>query len=288
MTYSASRRRACENCARLLAIVAASVVSPCIHALPNEGQRSSPEMDPQEPSEPERASQQDLASFYAAGGCSLQSSALDPGGQPRFRTLRSCGNSALDAKFSAEFARAKSLFSLSPLAVFLDDAGHPNAYAVPPQMTGTRDGGLFFGVQLTRDVVKAFRQAYSNYPAAGEAGLMAIMAHEMGHLVQYQLGLRASVQKYQELHADFISGWYMAWRQANIWGFDIVTEAAVQMAKVGDFDFHNPDHHGTPQERITAFSAGVQQTAHAFALGAHPSPLDAARAGWLTVRNMSF
>ena len=282
MAYSLSRRRACSNCARLFALAALSLAHPCAHALPNEGRKSS-SGDDSEDAESNASIQPHLAIFYANEGCSLKPAALDLNGKPRFKTLSSCGDAALDAKFNAEFSRARTLFSLSPLTLFLDDVSNPNAYAAPPQMTGTPDGGLFFGVTLTQDVVATFRHAYSGYPAAGEAGLMAIMAHEMGHLVQYKLGLHAPAQKYLELHADFIAGWYMAWRQASLSGFDVITEAATEMARVGDFDFQNPDHHGTPNEPIAAFSAGVQQTARALALGGQPSPLDAAKAGWLTV-----
>src|SRR5262249_42632574 len=66
--------------------------------------------------------------------------------------------------------------------------------------------------------------------------------------------LRSKVQtaKLVELHADFMAGIYMAGKKPSI---DLESYAHA-FFKIGDDEFTNPDHHGTPEERYLALKEG--------------------------------
>jgi len=93
-----------------------------------------------------------------------------------------------------------------------------------------------------------------------------IMAHELGHILQYEFGYgqHTPSRKQMELHADFMAGFYLkmikyrdqlAWRVDN----DVINklpDAIDLIHSVGDYKVYSDDHHGTPNERVRAFSYG--------------------------------
>lgn len=101
----------------------------------------------------------------------------------------------------------------------------------------------------------------------GELGDFApavVIAHEWGHLVQYQLGRmddRSLVDI--EVEADCLAGVWSG-HVGEVGGRisldeDDIREGATQMFLVGDYEFDNPGHHGTPEERFAAFTGGLEQ-----------------------------
>jgi uncharacterized protein len=97
--------------------------------------------------------------------------------------------------------------------------------------------------------------------AAGDFAVAYVLAHEYAHNLQQELGIfdnrETSSAKPFELQADCFSG---------AWAHSVYEEGALQPGDleeatnaalaVGDFDYGNAQHHGTPQERRDALLAG--------------------------------
>lgn len=145
-------------------------------------------------------------------------------------------------------------------AIASDD---PNAFYCPRDVQkdgATYEGELVFPVETM--LAMQLGEVNGKYSEkAGEFTVATTVTHEMGHWVQdvlvdqkAQLPLRPG--KYRELMADCFSGvWAGARGEGNLTVADF--EAAVESReKVGDDEFANPDHHGTPQERANAWKIG--------------------------------
>ena len=98
----------------------------------------------------------------------------------------------------------------------------------------------------------------------GDFAVAYIVAHEYAHQVQDELGL---FQQYGqqlptmafELQADCWAGtWAQSASEENRLEDGDVQEALDAALAVGDFDTGNPGHHGTPEQREEAWSAGFQ------------------------------
>ncbi|WAU82584.1 neutral zinc metallopeptidase [Streptomyces sp. Qhu-G9] len=97
-------------------------------------------------------------------------------------------------------------------------------------------------------------------PATGEWSAIYTVAHEYAHNVQEELGVWSDMTVRQvELEADCLAGVYM--KGSLDLTADIKRQEFLQVVKnashSGDFDFRNPQHHGTPQERVNAVILGL-------------------------------
>lgn len=88
---------------------------------------------------------------------------------------------------------------------------------------------------------------------SGGYAIPAILGHEFAHAMQHANRF-SYAGKWQELHADYLAGWFTAHRQR------VLPQDANQALKSffdkGDYDFFDEGHHGTPQERAAAFYEG--------------------------------
>jgi predicted metalloprotease len=97
----------------------------------------------------------------------------------------------------------------------------------------------------------------------GDFGVAYVVAHEYAHNVQRELGWfeagrQAAVMPF-ELQADCLAGtWGNSVYQAGKLDPGDVEEAVRTAEAVGDFDFGNPQHHGTPDERRDAWLTGYR------------------------------
>lgn len=96
----------------------------------------------------------------------------------------------------------------------------------------------------------------------GDFAPVAIMAHEWGHLVQANLGIRAEHSIYQELQADCLAGSYATYLQerGNLEDGDL-EEGLRQMYAIGDhpsIPWHHHNAHGTSEQRYEAFLLGFE------------------------------
>jgi len=97
--------------------------------------------------------------------------------------------------------------------------------------------------------------------AAGDFGVAYVVAHEYAHNVQNELGIfqrvTGSPAEPTELQADCMAGaWAKDAAQRGVVSADDENVAEVTAWLVGDNAIDSPGHHGTPEERQEAFTAG--------------------------------
>ncbi len=128
--------------------------------------------------------------------------------------------------------------------------------------TAADDGAAFY-CPADDTIYLAQRLAAQFYDAVGDFGVAYVVAHEYAHNVQMELGrLRSdgrTSSKPFELQADCMAG---LWANSSI-GEGTFKEADVEEAirtayAVGDFDYGDPNHHGTPDERRAAWLQGFE------------------------------
>jgi predicted metalloprotease len=96
--------------------------------------------------------------------------------------------------------------------------------------------------------------------AAGDMGVVYVLAHEYAHNVQFEQGLLSGGLPVvnTELHADCWAGVYARAKQdAGQLDATDIPEAIATVARVGDYDYTNPQFHGTPEQRVAAFEHGL-------------------------------
>ncbi len=162
--------------------------------------------------------------------------------------LQTTGDALLDQRINGEATRIGYVFGVQPkLWVYVDENG-PNAIASPRSAILGATGEVFLGRTLLQ---KELRNV-------GEEGVAGIMAHEFGHILQVQRHSALSGPS-RELQADFLAGYYLGAKNIVL-GADVVA-AAEAIWEQGDYQFTSPQHHGTPAQRVKAFTAGLA-TAH--------------------------
>jgi predicted metalloprotease len=119
-----------------------------------------------------------------------------------------------------------------------------------------------FAAAVYAGTIRGFPGESAGGRAAGDFAVAYVVAHEYAHNLQMELGIFNSVQsqtaKPFELQADCLAGvWaYSSYAEGEITDEDI-REATSAVLAVGDFDVSNAQHHGTPQERVAAFTTGL-------------------------------
>src|ERR1700738_1650547 len=143
-------------------------------------------------------------------------------------------------------------FFVLPGFAFFNEPGLPNAFACATRKLGRSDGDILFGRKLFREI--------TSHPERPEIGIVAVCAHEFGHIAQYKydvynrlVGLDRRVKRL-ELHADFLSGYFAGLRKLQRPDFPAATFACTQFG-FGDYT-DDIDHHGTQDERGAAVVGG--------------------------------
>ena len=161
--------------------------------------------------------------------------------------LPSTGNFQIDSVFQREGIALVNIFQVRPWGYFFNDSNGPNAYA-SPEVTNAAygpDGTVVFGMTLLRgELARDLGYGFS---------VPAILAHEFTHIVQFKRHSSLNTMQ-RELQADYMAGWYMGRR--GTWVLTDVRPAFQSFFEKGDYDFNNPSHHGTPQQRLAAISSG--------------------------------
>jgi len=167
--------------------------------------------------------------------------------------IEKSGNPAFDFALAHGLARISKLFSVVPGFAYYDDSDSKNAFASPEVRMDKADGTVLFGQNLLKDQLAV---------DDGDVYVLAICAHEFGHVVQFKKDLIAKLNKGQsdvkrsELHADFLAGYFAAHRKHEDSDFPAV-KFAVVAHQLGDFQ-RSQQHHGTPNERAAAISEGFK------------------------------
>jgi hypothetical protein len=165
--------------------------------------------------------------------------------------LKSSGNNELDQSLSSEMFKQSAFFGYRP-AIILYSGGEKNAAATPQAWPGipNTEGTILYNIEMLQEQLQGSKW--------GGAVLAGVIAHEFGHIHQnfsgYMDRLRAldPTVKFVELHADFLSGFYMGGKGSQI----DVKPYADAFFRIGDYGFTDAGHHGTPEERYLALKAG--------------------------------
>jgi hypothetical protein len=160
------------------------------------------------------------------------------------------GNPTYDAAVQAETTNQSQFWSGIPANVHpWNDCSGANALSLP-------SGDILYGVNLLEQLV-------TTYGGDG-APISGVLAHEWGHQIQFNNGWFTSSEPTSrpiELEADAFSGFYMALDPNYSW--TSIDNYFTAMASEGDYNFNDPSHHGTPQERLAAAQLGFQTAVQA-------------------------
>ena len=223
-----------------------------------------------------------------AAGCSLHSFSSD---DSQYRIVDFPGNEKFSAHFHQITGAIAAEFELDDESGFdhriflgmIDDAGSPNAYATNSfDLNGIRYAVLF-GQNLLAHLAIPTQTGSLN-----TIKIEAVLAHEFAHIFQYQAADIAANSGYStlaarllqaptiqlELMADMLTGWYLAERyrvydnSTNSSSYPASNDVLVesdnldrvlhQFYSIGDFNFNDPDHHGTPEQRLEAVISGLK------------------------------
>ena len=168
--------------------------------------------------------------------------------------VESSGNARLDRSLGFLLADLASKFKVRPGFGYFDDRGSPNALALRDSRLSASNGTVLFG-----------REMMSNYlhNPNGDMFIMGICAHEFAHIVQFFSGYYERLSKGQqtkklvELHADFLSGYYIGLRKINYTSSELVSLGR-SWESIGDSNYTDLQHHGTPEQRLQAVENGYR------------------------------
>jgi uncharacterized protein len=97
----------------------------------------------------------------------------------------------------------------------------------------------------------------------GDAALAYIVSHEYSHAVQTKARLDMSNITRVELQADCLAGYYMGVMPDVTFDLEDIQQIASQASAIGDYEFNNAQHHGTPEQRrnsvLIGFGASQQK-----------------------------
>ena len=172
----------------------------------------------------------------------------------------SSGIPALDRTLQQEKHLLDRAFRVSPSFSFLKGANSGGAFATSQNyLNPNASGTVMFGLDLMK----------ADWQDTGSA-IAGIMGHEWAHIFQFAYlgrGIQNSRVYQRELQADFLASWYLVARGLDTGNVFNLKEFTNSLYAKGDFDFQNPNHHGTPVQRFEALLKGAQ-----FGLtGAHQS-----------------
>src|SRR5262245_32904152 len=180
------------------------------------------------------------------------------GSEQVWRSYRSVETGSGDRDFDRALAETLTFLSerffVLPSFAFFNEPSSPNAFASDTRRMGRSDGDVLFGRKLFRKIMSR-----REHP---EIGIVAVCAHEFGHIAQYKYGVYNRLVgwnrrvKRLELHADFLSGYFAGIRRLQHPNYPAATFALTQFDS-GDYS-DDIGHHGTPDERGAAVVAGYK------------------------------
>lgn len=191
--------------------------------------------------------------------------------------LTGTGNDMLDAQLIATHEEVCGAIGVDPAFGVMEDSRSPNALAIDDALAGTLRDGKRGTVLLGRDLTL---QALADNHWGSDV-VRAVLAHEAAHIRQFNSGLFDRLRRGQpnarlaELHADYLAGYHLG-QVATVRGvfYELARESFYLR---GDTAFQDPGHHGTPDERTAALTAGFEAASEF----TDPTAASAAGARWL-------
>ena len=160
--------------------------------------------------------------------------------------LASSGDPYFDRVFNEEVVIQRNFFT-SPARVYLFDeceASRANAISHPQRF-------ILFGVHMANKLIS--EAGGNNLPVA------AVLAHEYAHQLQFRynwINRNAPTVRDAELEADAFAGYYGALEKS--WTGSRLEAFYRTVFNIGDFNFHDRNHHGTPNQRLAAAYLGYE------------------------------
>lgn len=159
------------------------------------------------------------------------------------------GDPGLDRALARSLASISRLFDVLPGFTYYheDEKRGPNALASPDMMLDRTDGTVMFGLKLLKKLL--------NRPARPDASIIAVCAHEFGHIVSFKNGMMRDFNPTQtqpfrgEQFADYMAGYFAGTRKLEHPDFPAVAFAVTQ-SEFGGVT------HGTGEQRGNAVQQG--------------------------------
>lgn len=128
----------------------------------------------------------------------------------------------------------------------------PNGTSSP---CGRVSGSLYCPRSNTIYITRQHIQMAYQY---GDAALAYIITHEYAHAAQTMGGFRPRTITAIELQADCLAGFYMGAMPNVSFDRQDIEQIATLAYQIGDYEFNNRQHHGTPEQRADAVILGFQ------------------------------
>lgn len=178
--------------------------------------------------------------------------------QSQVTILSGTGSPLIDQIIASEQQNLARAFGAPADVLIYDDRASPNAFATARSPRRPQIAAVFLGRSLLLQTGQNPRQS--------RAALIALLAHEWAHVLQYRLGMDQHVplafrqsavrsNAFLERHADFMTGWYM---QQRLKGDDRTRLSALFSSNATLRRHHG---HGSAIERILAANAGAKSRA---------------------------
>lgn len=157
----------------------------------------------------------------------------------------------IDNLIRPEVIHLNSFFSAHPWIMWADSS----SLAFVSQAEYAR--GYNGHIVLSRKLLNDLRSPDSQ----GQNLLFTILAHEYAHLYQHNRGWwhflmeGAKTKRALELHADYLAGFYLAQRHTRLPQYN-PNIVMTRWFDLGDYSFSALEHHGTPEQRAAALTAG--------------------------------
>jgi hypothetical protein len=167
------------------------------------------------------------------------------------------GDRLFDLALAQTLAKLHRAFGVLPGFAYYDDIDlkNANAFATPHSRLDRSDGTVLIGINLLQDLRRS--------KESPEIGVVAVCAHEFGHILQYKYGLDEKVNQGQpnvkrsELQADYFVGYFVGLRKLEKPTFPAAVAALTQY-RFGSEDKNSPDYHGSQKERGDAVVKGFE------------------------------
>lgn len=175
------------------------------------------------------------------------------------RIIRSTGNKDIDDAIVYEYKQLIKVTGIYTSLALYNDSDSPNALAINARLLNKNNTTVLLGRKLINESLSYSDVTDENGNHIGTATdfaqIIAIMMHEWAHIAQFEKGVRGSTVK-KELMADILAGWYIGKRIYQQHPGPI-QRAAAQLYSIGDYNFHDSNHHGTPSQREQSYWFGL-------------------------------
>lgn len=174
------------------------------------------------------------------------------------RLIPFSGDPQFDRALGRQLVRLASAFSVRPGFAYADDFNDMNAAASPVTKVQDTRGTVAFGIRFLRQLLSR--------GDGGDIAVLGICAHEFAHIHQFfsdDRWLLSSVHrtaKLVELHADYLSGYFIGQFKRDRPRINLQTFGDF-LFRAGNYEFNDPEFHGTPRERVRAAEEGFRVAA---------------------------